>query len=61
MLKYSEGYMEGEELTVTSGALKGYRGAVKKILRHQRLVVLEMPLMGQSVEVTLGLGVVRRE
>ena len=61
VLKYSEGYMEGEELTVTSGALKGYRGAVKKILRHQRLVVLEMPLMGQSVEVTLGLGVVRRE
>lgn len=61
IVRYSEGYMEGEELTVTSGALKGYRGAVKKILRHQRLVVLEMPLMGRSVEVALGLGVVRRE
>lgn len=61
IVKYSEGYEEGEKLTVTSGALKGYQGAVKKILRHQRLVVLEMPLMGQSVEVTLGLGVVRRE
>lgn len=60
ILKYSQGYMEGEKLTVTSGALKGYRGAVKKILRHQRLVVLEMPLMGQGVEVTLGLGVVRK-
>ena len=61
IVRYSEGYLEGEELTVTSGALKGYRGAVKKVLRHQRLVVLEMPLMGRGVEVALGLGVVRRE
>ena len=60
IVRYSEGYLEGEELTVISGALKGYKGAVKKILRHQRLVVLEMPLMGQGVEVALGLGVVRR-
>lgn len=56
--RYSEGYLEGEKLVVTSGALKDYEGRIKKILRHKRLVVLEVPLLGRSVEVTLGLGVV---
>ena len=45
---------------VTSGALEGYEGRIKKILRHKRLVVLEVPLMGRTVEVTLGLGVVEK-
>ena len=57
---YSEGYLEGEKLVVTSGALEGYEGKVKKILRHKRLVVLEVPLLGRTVEVTLGLGVVEK-
>ncbi len=51
VVKYSEGYIEGEKLIVTSGPLKDFQGKVKKILRHKRLVVLE---------VTLGLGVVER-
>lgn len=59
--EYSEGYLEGENLVVTSGAMKNYRGTVKKVLRHKRLVVLEMPLMGRVVEVTVGLGIVKRE
>lgn len=58
--KYSEGYLEGDRLVVTSGALEGYEGKVKRILRHKRLVVLELPLLGRIVEVTLGLGVVEK-
>lgn len=61
LVKYSEGYVEGERLVVTSGAMKNYRGVVKKILRHKRLVVLEVPLMGRTVEVTVGLGIVKRQ
>lgn len=61
IVKYSEGYMEGEKLMVASGALRNYKGTVKKILRHNRLVVLEVPLMGRRVEVTIGLGVVKRQ
>lgn len=60
VVKYSEGYMEGDRLVVTSGPLKDFEGNVKKILRHKRLVVMEVPLLGQAVEVTLGLGVVER-
>ncbi len=61
IVRYSEGYMEGESLVVMSGALKDYRGTVKKVLRHKRLVVLEVPLMGRNVEVTVGLGIVKRQ
>lgn len=61
IVKYSEGYLEGEKLIVTSGAMKNYRGTVKKVLRHKRLVVLEVPLMGQTIEVTVGLGIVKRQ
>ena len=61
IVKYSEGYLEGEKLVVMSGALKDYKGTVKRVLRHKRLVVLEVSLMGRKVEVTVGLGVVRRQ
>ena len=60
VVRYSEGYMEGDRLVITSGALRGYEGKIKKLLRHKRLVVLEVPLLGREVEVTLGLGVVEK-
>lgn len=60
VVRYSQGYVEGEELVVTSGALKECRGKVKKVLRHKRLVVLEVPLMGRLMEVTVGMGIVSR-
>ncbi len=60
VVRYSEGYLEGDRLVVTEGALAGYEGKIKKILRHKRLVVLEVPLLGRTVEVTLGLGVVEK-
>lgn len=61
VVRYSEGYLEGDRLTVTAGALRGYEGKIKKILRHKRLVVLEVSLLGRKVEVTLGLGIVEKK
>lgn len=61
VVKYSEGYMEGDKLVVTFGPLKDFAGKVKKVLRHKRLVVMEVPLLGRTVEVTLGMGVVERK
>ena len=60
IVKYSEGYLEGEKLVVTSGAMKNYKGTIKKVLRHKRLVILEVSLMGRTVDVTVGLGIVER-
>ena len=48
-------------MVVTSGSMKNYKGIVKKVLRHKRLVVLEVPLMGRTVDVTVGLGIVKRQ
>lgn len=61
IVKYSEGYLEGGKLIVLSGAMKRYKGDIKKVLRHKRLAVLQVPLMGRTVEVTVGLGVVERQ
>lgn len=61
IVRYSQGYIEGEELTVTSGPMERWSGKVKKVLRHRRLVVLEAELMGRSVEVTVGMGIVSRQ
>lgn len=61
VVRYSEGFMEGDRLVVTSGPLQGSEGEIKKILRHKRLVVMEVPLLGRKVEVTLGLGVVEKK
>ena len=61
LVKYSEGYLEGEQLVVTSGAMMNYKGTVKKVLRHKRLIVLEVPLMGRAVEVAVGVGIVKRQ
>lgn len=58
--EYSEGYLEGEQLIVTEGAMKGYEGRVKRLDRHRRLVTIEVPLLGRLVEIQLGLGVLRR-
>ena len=60
VVRYSEGFMVGERLTVISGALAGYEGKIKKILRHKRLVILEVPLLDRMVDVTVGLGVVEK-
>ena len=38
-------------MIVTSGAMKNFRGTVKKVLRYKQLVMLEVPLMGRIVEV----------
>ncbi len=61
VVRYSRGYIEGDRLMVISGAMKDCRGTVKKILRHKRLVVLEIPLMGRLVEITVGMGIVSRD
>ncbi len=58
--RYSEGYLVGERLVVTEGAMKGYEGEVRRLDRHHRLVTIEVPLLGRMVEVELGLGVLKR-
>ncbi len=60
VIHYSEGIMEGDRVIVESGALKGLEGMIKKKDRHNRQAVIGITLMGREIDVTLGLGIVRK-
>jgi len=54
----SVGFIEGDKICVTSGALMGLEGQIKRVNRHKREAVVEMEMMGSKREVTLMLDVV---
>jgi len=54
----SVGFIEGDKIEVTSGALMGLEGQIKRINRHKREAVVEMNMMGAKREVTLMLEIV---
>ena len=60
VLEMSYGYMVGEQLVITQGPLKEYRGRVIHIDRHKRRAVLEMEFFGRVVRTKVGLEVVRK-
>ena len=61
LMKLSEGYMQGDEVTVTGGPLKGLEGKISRIDRHKRLAWLKVELFGRTVELQAGLEIVRKE
>jgi len=56
----SVGYMVGDEITVTAGALCGFEGRIRKINRHKREASVEMNMLGAKREVWLPLEIVER-
>ncbi len=61
IVRYSEGYRRKDKVEITSGAFKGYKGEIKKLDRHNRQAKIELPLLGQMIEVEIGLGIVKSE
>ncbi len=59
IIRYSEGYRIGDRVEIVSGAFAGYKGRINKLDRHNRRAKLFLPLMGQEVEVEIGLGIVK--
>lgn len=60
ILKMSEGYIKGDELIVTQGPLKDFKGKLLRIDRHKKTAVIECQLLGGSRPVTVGLEVIRK-
>lgn len=56
----SEGIIEGDKVKVLSGPLVGQEALIKKVNRRKRLAFLEMSICGRSVQVKLGLSIVKR-
>lgn len=61
LVKYSEGYIAGTKVIVTSGPLLGLEGMIRKIDRHKRLAWLEIELLGRKAEIQVGLEIIRKE
>ena len=61
LMKFSEGYIQGDRVTVTKGPLKGLEGSISRIDRHRRLAWLTVELFGRTVELQAGLEVIRKE
>ena len=50
----------GDRIQITSGALVGLEGQIKKIDRHKRIAIVAMRMMGAVREVPLMLEVVEK-
>jgi len=59
-VKGSVGFIVGDTVRVTSGALMGIESRIKKINRHNREAVVEMKIMGAVREVSLMLEIVEK-
>lgn len=60
VVEMSVGYIEGEEVVITSGPMENWSGKVKRIDRHKMIAVLEIEFFGRMTDVTVGLEIVEK-
>ena len=60
IIRMSRGYMVGDELIVTDGPLKNFKGKLAFIDRHKRAARLEMEFFGEKRQVWIGLEVTKK-
>lgn len=56
----SVGFIEGDKLIIESGPLQGMEGMVRKIDRHKRMAQITVEMFGRTVDMTLGLEVLKK-
>lgn len=54
----STGIIEGDEVRIVSGPLKGHEALIKKVNRHKRTAEIEFRILGRTTIVRVGLEVV---
>ena len=60
IVSMSEGIIEGTQVTIISGPLKGMEGLIQKIDRHKRKAWLELELFGRMQQVEVGLEITKK-
>lgn len=60
VVEMSEGFKEGGKVTVASGPLVGYEGAITKIDRRKHEAYLQLEIMGRKKGVKVGFNLVRK-
>ena len=61
ILDMSIGYIEGENVYISEGPLKGYEGLITKIDRHKRIAYLDISFMGQQLTTKVGLEIISKK
>jgi transcriptional antiterminator NusG len=59
LIKMSQGYIENKRVIITDGPMKDYDGTIKKIDRHKRRAVIEVEFFGRTMDVTVGMELVK--
>lgn len=54
----SIGFSEGDKVTIVSGPLMGKESIIQKINKHKRIAILEVELMGRSIEMKIPLEII---
>lgn len=60
VLDVSQGMIEGDTITVTSGPLQGREGMIRRIDRHKRMAYIEIELFNQTIRGAVGLEIVEK-
>lgn len=60
LIRMSQGYIENDKIVITKGPMKDFEGTVKRIDRHKRKAVIEVEFFGRTMEVSVGLEIVRK-
>ena len=60
IVQISVGYLIGDKICITEGALKNYQGSIYRIDRHRRTAQLMVNLFGRQTKVEVGLEVIQK-
>lgn len=60
VVKMSEGVIEGDKVIILNGPLMNHEGLISKIDRHKRIAYLDMPIMGRTKTVKVGLEIIAK-
>lgn len=60
IVRYSEGFIVGQRVCITEGALRDVSGHIKKVDRHRRIAYLDIDFFGRDTPVEVGLSTVAR-
>lgn len=60
LVEMSTGCIEGDQVVIVDGPLKGLETVVRKINRHKKTALVEMHMFGRRQDVAVGLEIVSR-
>ena len=61
LVEMSSGIIENDRVQILAGPLMGMEGNIRRIDRHKRMAYLEIEMFGRTVEMKVGLEIIRKE